>query len=197
MVVRKKISFHASKTIEKKAIEILNKAYKQGFYNFNSRTPIDLIVEKILKLQINFINLNEDCKGVLGALDLTNNIIWLDNSLNHIETGNFTDEARCNFTISHECGHYIFHRSLYNNENMALFHDINNPKTKMIETQANIFASYILMPTNLIMKKWSKIDYYAPFERTLFELTRFFMVSREAMINRLKTAGLIDINYNN
>jgi Zn-dependent peptidase ImmA (M78 family) len=196
MVVRKKISFRTTKTIEKKATDILNKAHKYGFYNFNSHTPIDLIVEKILKLQISFINLNEDFQGILGALDLNNKIIWLDSSLNHIETNNFTDEARCNFTIGHECGHYIFHRSLYSDyEDITLFHDINNPKTKMIETQANIFASYILMPTSLVMFKWSKIDYFAPFENTLFELARFFRVSREAMANRLKTAGLIDSNY--
>jgi Zn-dependent peptidase ImmA (M78 family) len=78
---------------------------------------------------------------------------------------------------------------------MTLFHDIDNPKTKMIETQANMFASYILMPTDLIMKKWSKIDYQAPFEKTLSSLTEFFKVSREALIIRLKKLELIDGSY--
>jgi Zn-dependent peptidase ImmA (M78 family) len=191
----KKVKFIESKTIEEKVNNTLFQAYKKNLYNSNIPTPIDLIVEKIFSLQIKFANLNQDFEGVLGALDSKNKIIWLDNSLNHTETDNFTDEARCNFTIAHECGHYILHQKLYDDADMTLFHDIENPKTKMIETQANMFASYILMPTNMILKKWSKIDYYAPFEDTLFELTRFFRVSREAMINRLKIAQLIDENY--
>jgi len=179
-MARKKVRFIESKTIEEKANTILSKAYKKGFYNFNIPTPIDLIVEIILELQINFADLNKDFEGVLGALDIKSQTIWLDESLNHTETKNFTDEARCNFTIAHECGHHILHQELYDSADMTLFHDIENPKTKMIEIQANMFAAYILMPTNIILKKWSKIDYYAPFENTLFELTRFFRVSREA-----------------
>jgi Zn-dependent peptidase ImmA (M78 family) len=194
-MIKRKVKFLESEEIEAKANYILNKAYINGFYNFDAHTPIDLIVEAILTLQIRFTNLNQDFEGVLGALDINNQIIWLDDSLNHIETNNFTDEARCNFTIAHECGHRILHQKLYNGADMTFFHDIENPKTKMIETQANMFAAYILMPTNLILKKWSEIDYYAPFEKTLFDLTRFFRVSREAMVNRLKIAQLIDENY--
>jgi len=182
-MARKKVRFIESKTIEEKANTILNKAYKKGFYNFNSPTPIDLITEIILELQINFADLNKDFEGVLGALGIKSQTIWLDESLNHTETKNFTDEARCNFTIAHECGHHILHQELYDSADMTLFHDIENPKTKMIEIQANMFAAYILMPTNIILKKWSKIDYYAPFEDTLFDLTRFFRVSREAMMS--------------
>lgn len=194
-MTNKKIRFIESETIEEKTTDTLIKAYKKGLYSSNIPTPIDLIVEKIFSLQIKFANLNQDFEGVLGALDSRNKIIWLDNSLNHTETDNFTDEARCNFTIAHECGHYILHQKLYDDADMTLFHDIENPKTKMIETQANMFASYILMPTNLVLKQWSKIDYHAPFENTLFDLTRFFRVSREAMINRLRTAQLIDESY--
>lgn len=192
----KKVSFIDNETIEYTATQILIRAEKQGFYSFNSNTPIDLIAENILELQINFDDLNKNHdKEILGALDLKNNTVWLDKSLDYPETKNFTNEARCNFTIAHECGHYMFHKALYSGKSMASFHDTDNPKTKMIETQANMFASYILMPTKLIMRKWSKIDYSATFEKTLFDLTRFFKVSREAMIIRLKSIGLIDVSY--
>ncbi|MFT6259363.1 MAG: Zn-dependent peptidase ImmA (M78 family) [Rickettsiales bacterium] len=194
-MTKSKVRFLESEIIEQKANDVLNKAHQKGFYDFNSSTPIDLIVEIILELNINFADLNKDFEGVLGALDIKNQMIWLDESLNHTQTDNFTDEARCNFTIAHECGHHILHQKLYDDENMTLFHDIENPKTKMIETQANMFASHILMPTDLIMKKWSKIDYQAPFEKTLSSLTEFFKVSREALIIRLKTAELIDRSY--
>jgi Zn-dependent peptidase ImmA (M78 family) len=194
-MTKRKVKFLESSLIEQKANDVLNKAHQKGFYDFNSSTPIDLIVEIILKLNINFSDLNKDFEGVLGALDIKNQMIWLDESLNHTENNNHTIESRCNFTIAHECGHHILHQKLYDDENMTLFHDIENPKTKMIEIQANMFASYILMPTDLIMKKWSKIDYHAPFEKTLSSLTSFFKVSREALIIRLKKLELIDRSY--
>lgn len=191
----KKVSFIDNETIEYTATEILKRAAKQGFYDFNSPTPIDLIVDNILNIQMNFTDLSEE--KLLGALDPKNNTLWLDESFDNPKTQNFTSEAICNFTIAHECGHFMFHKSLYSNdkETMVQFHNYDNPQTKRVEKQANMFAAYILMPTVLIMKRWSKIDYSAPFEKTLFELTRFFKVSREAMIIRLQNAKLIDAEY--
>jgi Zn-dependent peptidase ImmA (M78 family) len=106
-MTRKKVAFLESKIIESEATKLLKLAHQKGFYDFNRPTPIDLIVEIILKLNINFSDLNKDFEGVLGALDIKSQMIWLDESLNHTQTDNFTDEARCNFTIAHECGHYI------------------------------------------------------------------------------------------
>jgi Zn-dependent peptidase ImmA (M78 family) len=210
-----KVSYRKSKTIENKANEILLQAQKLGFYDSKSFTPIDLIVEKIFKLQIKFANLNQDFAGVLGAIDFINSVIWIDNSLNYIEPYNSIDEARCNFTIAHEIGHYVFHKKIYEqSEDVALFHDENNPKTKMIETQANMFAAYILMPEKLIKIKWSEItnklkssaQKIAPEtshfftwnqidddeqteeikQRVISEMAKFFKVSKEAITNRIK-----------
>lgn len=194
--MEKGVSFRTPEVLERKANEILQKAKSKGFYDFDSATPIDLIIEKIFRLKIFFTDLNKDFKGVLGALDLENKVVWVDNSLNHTETHNFIDEARCNYTIAHEGGHYTFHRSLYRkNENLVLFHDTTNPRTKALEIQANMFASFLLMPRDLVIKQWDIIDQYCPIEKALYEMTRFFKVSREAMINRLKFMGFIDINF--
>ncbi len=191
----KGVKFIPEEKIEEKAITLLEKAEKQGIYQFKSCTPIDLIAEKTLKLQIKFANLNEDLEGVLGALDISNKTIWIDNSLS--DDDNFTLMSRCNFTIAHEFGHYILHKKLYNEENIQLYHygDNQTNAIKNMETQADRFASYLLMPTIPLMRKLSSINQNQPFETTLFELTRFFKVSKEAMIIRLKKLGLVDAGY--
>jgi Zn-dependent peptidase ImmA (M78 family) len=191
----KGVKFIPEEKIEEKAITLLEKAEKQRIYQFKSCTPIDLIAEKTLKLQIKFANLNEDLEGVLGALDISNKTIWIDNSLS--DDDNFTLMSRCNFTIAHEFGHYILHKKLYNEENIQLYHygDNQTNAIKNMETQADRFASYLLMPTIPLMRKLSSINQNQPFEKTLFELTRFFKVSKEAMIIRLKKLGLVDVGY--
>jgi Zn-dependent peptidase ImmA (M78 family) len=192
----KGVRFIPEEKIEQKAIAVLEKAEKQKIYQFKSHTPVDLIAEKIFKLHIRFTNLNQDLEGVLGALDINNKIIWIDDSLNG-DNKNFTLDARCNFTIAHELGHYAFHKKLYNEENIQLYHygDNQNKAIKNMETQADLFASHILMPTTVLMKKLNSISQYQPFNQTLFELTRFFKVSKEAMIIRLKKLGLVDDDY--
>ncbi len=191
----KGVKFIPEEKIEEKAITLLEKAEKQRIYQFKSCTPIDLIAEKTLKLQIKFANLNEDLEGVLGALDISNKTIWIDNSLS--DDDNFTLMSRCNFTIAHEFGHYILHKKLYNEENIQLYHygDNQTNAIKNMETQADRFASYLLIPTIPLMRKLSSINQNQPFEKTLFELTRFFKVSKEAMIIRLKKLGLVDVGY--
>jgi Zn-dependent peptidase ImmA (M78 family) len=59
------------------------------------------------------------------------------------------EEGRINFTIAHELGHYSLHRdrkelkcSLDDLENMGNL----QPHSKNIEREANVFASYLLMP---------------------------------------------------
>lgn len=185
----KGIKFIPEEKIEEKAIMLLEKAEKQGIYQFKSCTPIDLIAEKTLKLQIKFANLNEDLEGVLGALDISNKTIWIDNSLS--DDDNFTLMSRCNFTIAHEFGHYILHKKLYNEENIQLYHygDNQTSAIKNMEIQADRFASYLLMPTIPLIRKLSSINQNQPFETTLFELTRFFKVSKEAMVIGLKNWG--------
>ncbi len=194
--MEKGVSFRTPEVLERKANEVLQKAQKRGFYNFDSATPIDLIVEKIFRLKIFFTDLNKDFKGVLGALDLDGKTIWLDESLNHTEEEDFTKEARCNYTIAHEGGHYFFHRPQYRKaENVALFHDITDPRTEALEMQANMFAAYILMPKEVMIKKWNEIDHNCPIKEVLGEMMKFFRVSREALVYRLKYLGLLDLSY--
>lgn len=62
--------------------------------------------------------------------------------------GNITTPGRINFTLAHELGHYLLHRSSRDDfkcgqEQMM---DYESTESRRIESQANVFASYLLMP---------------------------------------------------
>jgi len=62
--------------------------------------------------------------------------------------GNISIPGRVNFTLAHELGHYLLHRTTRDDfkcgqEQMM---DYDSVESKRIESQANVFASYLLMP---------------------------------------------------
>jgi len=195
MSLRNKIKYLPDSEIKKAADDILNKAYKMGLYDFKSSTPLDAIAENILKLKIIFHDLERNHKGVLGALDLQNNIIWLDQSLDHTETGQFVDEGRCNFTIAHEIGHCVLQGNVILDGGLLAFHNEFDPNTRRAEIQADKFSANLLMPSELIFKKWNKdFAYIKTYNDTITAMINFFRVSGEAMQNRLKDLGLLNLS---
>lgn len=189
----KSIKFLQPSLIAEKANELLKKAEEEGFYDFNSPTPLDLIAESILELRIIFEpKLDKDLEGVIGLLDTQNKAIWLDNSLNHYETQEFCDEARCNFTIAHEIGHDVLDHSSYAEGNLIAFHNELDSKTRRIETQANMFAAMLLMPYKLVERKW--LEDFAHIKNKnerITEMINFFRVSRESMQYLLRDLELL------
>jgi hypothetical protein len=64
-------------------------------------------------------------------------------------------QGRINFTLSHELGHYLLHRNQEDSfecgqSNML---DYNSPESQKREKEANIFASYLLMPIDDFKKQ--------------------------------------------
>lgn len=61
---------------------------------------------------------------------------------------NVTVPGRINFTIAHEFGHYLLHRNQHDTFQCGQVQIIeyDSPESRRIESQANIFASYLLMP---------------------------------------------------
>ena len=185
-------SFLDISVIKEKADGVLYKAYKMGFYDFNSATPLDLIVERGCGLNIIFEDLDKDLEGLLGAIDLETRAIWLDNSLNHYETKQFCDEARCNYTIAHEIGHFILHKDLFKQNSLLAFHNELDVKARKIETQADMFAARLLMPSELIYKKWNQdFSSISSYHERIMAMTNFFRVSRESMQYRLGNLGIV------
>lgn len=58
--------------------------------------------------------------------------------------------GRINFTIAHELGHYLLHRQLQESFRCGQSEmlDYESPTSKKLESEANEFASYLLMPAN-------------------------------------------------
>ena len=110
-------------------------------------------------------------------------------------------EYRRRFTMAHELGHYLLHRSILDeeggtNDNRLYRNDINgrayNSQIEDIhERQANSFAANLLMPEEAVRRVWleeaRKCQGGVP---TLTALHRRFRVSPSAMKWRLKNLGL-------
>ncbi|MDO9422205.1 MAG: ImmA/IrrE family metallo-endopeptidase [Herminiimonas sp.] len=63
---------------------------------------------------------------------------------------NVSVPGRINFTIAHELGHYLLHRKQRDafECGQAQMMDYDSNDSRHIESEANIFASYLLMPRN-------------------------------------------------
>jgi hypothetical protein len=61
-----------------------------------------------------------------------------------------TSPGRINFTLAHELGHYLLHRTLRERFSCGQGDVLSSSHSseKQIEREANIFASYLLMPAN-------------------------------------------------
>jgi Zn-dependent peptidase ImmA (M78 family) len=78
-----------------------------------------------------------------------------------VEIYNGLDEHRKRFTIAHEIGHIILHRSYLINPvseidlSINIFNDyiLDKDTGKRAEIQANIFAAYLLMPRKIFLAK--------------------------------------------
>ena len=113
---------------------------------------------------------SEDCLIAIQGADLSNDVdgllqktssgwvIIYNNSIKYL--------GRINFTIAHEFGHYLLHRNKYPNGLKCTKVDIYNDSIKkMVEADANIFASYLLMPLD-DFREQSKLYSFSP---ALFE----------------------------
>jgi Zn-dependent peptidase ImmA (M78 family) len=84
--------------------------------------------------------------------------------------------VRQRFTVAHELGHILLG---HNNRSRVI--DYNSKDTN--EQQANIFASELLAPLQMLKKECS-------FSESLTSLADKFLVSKDMMQWRLKSCGL-------
>lgn len=127
--------------------------------------------------------------------DVSGFIVVQNDNFAHYNTGrlivaNLLDSPkRRRFTIAHELAHYILHKGSDN----TLYAHRDAGQRGEIETEANIFASYILMPDNLLedaLKTLGNAKALPPF--ILVEIiSNEFAVSLEAAQIRLQQHGVI------
>lgn len=138
--------------------------------------PIEDIVEKYLKLRIEFDDMHQVLgvprsgigrePDIIGAIFFDERRIVIDESLDPVE--NPTKEGRYRFTLAHEGGgHWRLHRGLFAGDpsQMSLF---DNPAPlsivcrssrakEPVEWQADFYASCLLMPRKLVTTAWSEM----------------------------------------
>lgn len=159
--------------IERKAEKLLK--------NCDVRTPPVNLEEiaKYLGIEIRYDDLDDDVSGFLVV----------ENSKPTAGINDNQHPNRQRFTIAHEIGHYCLH--VKNNDNSALFldkkyavhhrdADSSLGKYKM-EREANLFASILLMPKDLVSKAIGEheIDFFDDSDTLL--LARKFGVSEQAL----------------
>lgn len=105
---------------------------------------------------------------------------------------NLSDSAeRRRFTIAHELAHYILHRD----DNQPLYAHRDAGQNGGIEREANIFASNILMPEDLVRETISQLE-NDTFGK-LFDMTKVMFISDQFAVSapaarvRLKELKLI------
>lgn len=133
--------------------------------------PIDL------NLILNHLNLEVVEKSLTnelsGSLDVVNRKIYLEK--NH-------SQARKNFTIAHELGHYCLHQEIADKFEDKIF--FRSSVTDEHEHQANNFAGELLMPKEEFLKKIKAGT------NTIQELSDYFNVSTLAIRVRAKQLNL-------
>lgn len=145
--------------------------------------PVD-VTELALSYSKSTCLSNDDCLIAIQGADLSNDVDGILEKTREgwviIYNNSIKYSGRINFTIAHEFGHYLLHRNKYPNGLKCTKVDIYNDSIKKtVETDANIFASYLLMPLD-DFRKQSKLYSFSP---ALFEnLTKRYNTSLTATI---------------
>ena len=199
------IPFIKEEEIKKLAFSIYNE-----FQLETDEISGEILFKKFPKYKINF----EDFpKGVLGVLSLKHNIISLSNKI-------MNDSKRRNFTIAHEIGHIVLHSSFFDTIEQTYEYDddnvspiVNEEVYRRMESQANLFASYLLIPEKNLFVYFNKIleelnihkkQLYLDSQPcnikdvnyALLKLSEHFNVSKEVIKYRLKNENLLIIDNN-
>ena len=104
-------------------------------------------------------------------------------------------ENRQRFTVAHEIGHYVLHKTLlhFDGDFSVTYRDsVSSKATDRAEIEANRFAAALLMPAAFIRKDLTKlIDRGATPETAIDTLSNKYKVSRRAMELRLVNLGYV------
>lgn len=158
-----KVDYLKKEQIESATLELLH-AYGKRFKPVTAPVPVDEILECHLGLSLEL----GDLKTVLGVSDalgatwIKAKRVMIDAQLDPTE--NPDKEGRYRFTVAHEIGHWQLHRIYFEMEGLqSSFLSKGKPTPSIVcrssnaepmEVQANLFASFLLMPTHLVEAVW-------------------------------------------
>lgn len=138
----------------------------------DDNSPIDLIslISTNLDITLIFYPFNDEISGI--CIKAANLIAINSNST----------LGRQNFSIAHELYHFF-----YDGEKTEISYKNTSPNTK-IEREANLFASYLLMPDVSFSRFYNKLTNNSTKEidlQDILEIEQYYKVSRNAVLIRL------------
>ena len=168
------VPYLAEEAIERDAASLIGEYERARDVTIEPPIPVEDIVEKYLKLRIEFDdmharhNIPRPANGqpdILGAI-YGDGSIFIDESLDPEE--NPTREGRYRFTLAHEGGgHWRLHQHLIvQNTAQASFLDAaSEPRficrtseaKERVEWQADFYASCLLMPRKMVFALWDEL----------------------------------------
>jgi len=163
---------------------------------------IDVLIEFEYELEIEWKNIDHYSPGdtVLAAIIPKRKLIYLNDAKRDF----FMEKmGTMNFSKAHELGHWVLHVTYQQDYEQLTFSDSetffcrNQAKKPPQETQADMFAAYILMPKDIItgavnlLKKRGCVNF-----GNLYKLKDEFEVSISALKNRIQDLGLLYFNDN-
>ena len=170
----KKVPYLQEEQIERDAATLLGEYEQARGVKIERAVPIEDIVEKHLKLGIEFDDMHQLLRvprsglgpDILGAMFFDERRITIDESLDPEENPN--KEGRYRFTLAHEGGgHWRLHRRLFAKDptQVSLFKEPAPPSVvcrssqakEPVEWQADFYASCLLMPRKLVMLAWDEM----------------------------------------
>lgn len=196
--------------------------YKSGnIFNLLAPAPLDVerFAEYYLGLNFDYAKLSMD-GSTLGCICFNDGLLEVykeDGNSGYIKTKKGTIiidsqaeknsiPARTNFTIMHECAHWILHREYYQKVSKFDFEKFvyvsDKTRIKMTsdeikEWQANYLAAALLMPKDVVIEKlkWllgvKNLDKLIVSQPIISEMAKSFNVSKQAMNIRLKNLNII------
>lgn len=195
-----KVAYVSDEAIEKDAQALLADYARERGTPIEAPIPIDDIIEKHLKIGIEFddthrlfgvprsgIGFDPD---ILGAIFFDQKRIVVDESLD--PDANPAKEGRYRYTAAHEVGHWRLHRGLFGKDpaQTSLLEPNAAPSVvcrssqakERIEFQADLYASCVLMPRKLVFAAWDEafpdrkqrvLQPATPIDHRFFEIARF------------------------
>jgi Zn-dependent peptidase ImmA (M78 family) len=167
------VPYLADEAIERDSVSLIEEFEHARGVTLDPPIPIEDILEKHLKLRIEFDDLHARHKvprpengqtDILGAI-YGDGSIFIDESLDPEE--NPAREGRYRFTLAHEGGgHWRLHQHLIKEDTSqaSLFGDDGAPKficrssqaKERVEWQADFYASCLLMPRKMVFAVWDE-----------------------------------------
>lgn len=125
---------------------------------------------------------------VLGALKAEESLVILnEHRLEDFET----NVGLQRFTVAHEIGHSVFHAEDARSGSLPMLEGgrtwCRDASRTPTEVQADLFASYLLMPTDRLQQALPRASWHG--WPTVYRLAETFAVSPTAMIIRLQKAN--------